>query len=104
MKSSPVSYLRATRLQGNLSSPEDTDGDGSRADTSFLFDHTEPLKALAVVQETLDWPLGELIDCTNTSLFLKSGVVLDLRLGLRVPSSAFALRGKTLKGSHFPVA
>lgn len=104
MKSSPISYLRAARLQGNLSSPEDTDGDGSCADTSFLFDHTEPLEALAVVRETLDWPLGELIDCTNTSLFLKSGVVLDLRLGLRVSPSAFSLRKKTLTRAHFPVA
>jgi hypothetical protein len=62
MKSSPISYLRAARLHGSLFSPEDTDGDVSCADTSFLIHHTEPLEALAVVRETLDWPLGELPD------------------------------------------
>ncbi|KAL1962421.1 hypothetical protein VTN77DRAFT_9692 [Rasamsonia byssochlamydoides] len=62
MKSSPISYVRAARPHGSLFNSGNTDGAVSSVDTNFFIDHTEPLEALASVRETMDWPLGELLD------------------------------------------
>jgi hypothetical protein len=61
-KVSPISYVRDAELRGSLFDPEDTSGVISSVYTNFFVDHTEPLEALAWVQEGLDWPLGELLD------------------------------------------
>lgn len=62
MKASPVSYISNARLHGSLFDPEDISGLVSAVFSDFFVDHTEPLEALAWVQEELDWKLGELHD------------------------------------------
>ena len=62
MKASPVRYIRDAKLRGKLFNPDDTSGLVSSVDTGFYVDHGEPLEALAWVRESMEWPLGELID------------------------------------------
>ncbi|TLD19497.1 hypothetical protein E2P81_ATG07114 [Venturia nashicola] len=62
MKISPVGYVRDAKLRGSLFDPEDSSGLVSSVDTGFFVDHEEPLEALAWVRESMDWPLGELLD------------------------------------------
>src|SRR5437016_5793346 len=62
MKASPVGYVRDSKLRGKLFNPDDTSGLVSSVDTGFYVDHEEPLEALAWVRESMEWPLGELMD------------------------------------------
>lgn len=62
MKASPIRYVEDAKLRGSLFDPEDASGLVSCVDTGFWVDHTEPLKALAWVRGTVEWPLGELHD------------------------------------------
>jgi hypothetical protein len=62
MKASPVRYVRDAKLRGKLFNPDDTSGLVSSVDTGFYVDHEEPLEALEWVRESMEWPLGELID------------------------------------------
>jgi len=62
MKASPVRYVRDAKLRGKLFNLDDTSGLVSSVDTGFYVDHEEPLEALAWVRESIEWPLGELID------------------------------------------
>ncbi|KAI9780711.1 MAG: hypothetical protein M1816_002760 [Peltula sp. TS41687] len=63
MKASPVTYVTNAKLRGSLfDTSQDHNGMISSVDTGFFVDHTEPLEALAWVQENTDWPLGKLLD------------------------------------------
>lgn len=72
MKASPISYVKDAELRGSLFGTEGTDGAVSCVDTDFFVDHTEPLEALALVRETVDWPLGELLDGHEYILILEA--------------------------------
>ncbi|KAF2191260.1 hypothetical protein K469DRAFT_720250 [Zopfia rhizophila CBS 207.26] len=71
MKASPVRYVRDAELRGKLFNPEDDSGLVSSVDTGFYVDHEEPLEALTWVRESMDWPLGELLDGHEFVLILK---------------------------------
>src|SRR6266498_1606026 len=71
MKSSSISYVRGAKLHGILFNPDDTDGAVSCVDTGFFIDHSEPLEALASVRETMERPLGELLDGHEFLLILQ---------------------------------
>ncbi|KAF2802892.1 uncharacterized protein BDZ99DRAFT_482455 [Mytilinidion resinicola] len=62
MQASPVRYVRNAKLRGKLFDPKDASGLVSSVDTGFYVDHEEPLEALAWVRESMEWPLGELLD------------------------------------------
>jgi hypothetical protein len=62
MEASPVRYVRDAKLRGKVFNPEDDSGLVSSVDTGFYVDHEEPLEALTWQQETMGWPLGELLD------------------------------------------
>ena len=72
MKVSPVGYVRDAKLRGSLFDPEDSSGLVSSVDTGFFVDHEEPLEALAWVRESMDWPLGELLDGHEFILILQA--------------------------------
>ncbi|KAI9701611.1 MAG: hypothetical protein M1820_006382 [Bogoriella megaspora] len=72
LKASPVMYVRNARLQGSLFDSQDTGSVVSSADTRFFVDHDEPLEALAEVQESAGWPLGELLDGHEFILILQA--------------------------------
>jgi len=72
MKASPVGYVRDAKLRGKLFDSEDTSGLVSSVDTGFFVDHEEPLEALAWVRESMDWPLGELLDGHEFILILQA--------------------------------
>jgi hypothetical protein len=72
MKSSPIPYVREAKPRGSLFDPEGSSSDlVSSVDTGFFVDHKEPLKALAWVQESTHWPLGELLDGLEFVLVLE---------------------------------
>lgn len=60
MRTAPVDYVRNARLRGSLFGDDEVEGITSSADTGFFVDHTEPLEALALAREYVDWPLGDL--------------------------------------------
>jgi hypothetical protein len=72
MEASPVDYVRNAKLRGRLFDTEDTSGLVSSVDSGFFVDHDEPLEALAWVRESMDWPLGELLDGHEFILILDS--------------------------------
>ncbi|KAI9653329.1 MAG: hypothetical protein M1829_001314 [Trizodia sp. TS-e1964] len=72
MQASPVRYVREAKLRGALFNPDDTSGLVSGADTGFFVDHEEPLEALAWVRESMEWPLGELLDGHEFILILQA--------------------------------
>jgi hypothetical protein len=72
MKASPVGYIRDAKLRGKLFNSEDTSGLVSSVDTGFFVDHEEPLEALAWVRESMEWPLGELLDGHEFILVLQA--------------------------------
>lgn len=72
MKASPVGYVRDANLRGKLFDPKDTSGLVSSVDTGFFVDHEEPLEALAWVRESMEWPLGELLDGHEFILILQA--------------------------------
>jgi len=72
MKISPVGYVRDAKLRGSLFDPKDSSGLVSSVDTGFFVDHEEPLQALAWVRESMDWPLGELLDGYEFILILQA--------------------------------
>ena len=59
MAASPVSYVRDAKLAGEMFGIE-ADGLVSGGNTFFFVDHDEPIKALEQIQNTWDWPLGQL--------------------------------------------
>ena len=71
MESPPISYVRGAKLHGSLFNPEDTNGSVSCVDTNFFIDPSEPLEALSSVRETMNWPLGELLDGHEYLLLLE---------------------------------
>jgi hypothetical protein len=75
MQVSPVAYIRAAKLRGELFEAEDTkDTKGLLAsvDTRFFVDHAEPLEALGCARESMEWPLGELLDGHEFVLILEA--------------------------------
>ncbi|KAF2841088.1 hypothetical protein M501DRAFT_1002195 [Patellaria atrata CBS 101060] len=72
MKVSPVTYVRDAKLRGSLFDSKDTNGLVSSVDTGFFVDHEEPLEALALVRESMEWPLGELLDGHEFILILQA--------------------------------
>ena len=62
MSTSPIAYIRDAEVCGTIFNAGDTTGIVSGVNTSFFVDHTEPLEALAVVEEYWKWPLGKLPD------------------------------------------
>ena len=72
VKASPVGYIRDAKLRGSLFNSEDSSGLVSSVDTGFFVDHEEPLQALAWVRESMDWPLGELLDGYEFILILQA--------------------------------
>lgn len=72
MKASPISYVRDSKLRGSLFGTQDPNGMVSCVDTGFFVDHTEPLEALASVQEDMNWPLGKLLDGHEFVLFFEA--------------------------------
>lgn len=62
MASSPITYIRDAKPRGTLFNADDNSGAVSCVDSNFFVDHSEPLEALSVVQESMNWPLGELLD------------------------------------------
>ena len=72
MKASPVGYVMNAKLRGSLFDVEDTSGLVSSVDSGFFVDHGEPLEALEWVRESMDWPLGELLDGHEFVLILQA--------------------------------
>ena len=72
MKASPVAYVRSARPQGTYFDSSDTSGVVCSVDTGFFVDHAEPLEALACVRESMEWPLGELLDGHEFLLILQA--------------------------------
>ncbi|KAF9729848.1 hypothetical protein PMIN01_11781 [Paraphaeosphaeria minitans] len=72
MQVSPVGYVREAKLRGKLFESENSKGLVSSVDTGFFVDHDEPLEALAWVRESMDWPLGELLDGHEFVLILQA--------------------------------
>lgn len=62
MQASPIPYIREAKLRGALFEPEDSTGLVCGVNTQFFVDHEEPIEALKMVQETWEWPLGDLLD------------------------------------------
>ena len=62
MSSSPIEYVKNAVRCGKLFDSEDSTGIVSGVNTGFFVDHAEPLKALAEIRETWEWPLGDLPD------------------------------------------
>jgi hypothetical protein len=62
MSTSPIPYIRDAELCGTIFDADDTSGIVSGVNTNFFVDHTEPLEALAVVEDEWQWPLGKLPD------------------------------------------
>lgn len=72
MKASPVRYVQGAKLRGKLFDAKDESGLVSSVDTGFHVDHKEPLEALTWVRESMEWPLGELIDGHEFILILQA--------------------------------
>jgi hypothetical protein len=72
MKASPISYVRDAKLRGSVFDASDTSGLVSSVDTGFFVDHNEPLEALALVREEMEWPLGDLFDGHEFLLILEA--------------------------------
>ncbi|KAF2105687.1 hypothetical protein BDV96DRAFT_534778 [Lophiotrema nucula] len=72
VRASPISYVKDADLRGSLFDNEESDGVVSSVYTNFFVDHTKPLEALAWVQESLGWPLGELLDGHEFLFLLES--------------------------------
>ena len=72
MKASPIPYAKEAKLRGRLFNPEDFSGFVSSVDAGFWVDHTEPLEALGLARDTVDWPLGELHDGNEFLLVLEA--------------------------------
>jgi len=72
MRASPVGYVRDAKLRGSLFDSKDARGLVCSVDSGFFVDHEEPLEALAYVRESMDWPLGELLDGHEFILILEA--------------------------------
>ncbi|KAI1754175.1 hypothetical protein F4782DRAFT_45539 [Xylaria castorea] len=79
VKASPVDYVRNAKLRGRLFDPEDTSGLVASVDTGYFVDHEEPLEALARVRESMDWPVGELLEGHEFILILQASCHCRLR-------------------------
>ncbi|KAJ5917526.1 hypothetical protein N7466_011080 [Penicillium verhagenii] len=62
MSTSPIPYIRDAKLCGTVFDANHSSGIVSGVNTNFFVDHTEPLKALAIVKNEWQWPLGKLLD------------------------------------------
>ena len=62
MKDSPIRYVSEAKLRGSLFDPGNNSGLVSSVDTGFWVDHSEPLEALSWIRDTVEWPLGDLMD------------------------------------------
>ena len=62
LRMSPIRYVREAKPRGSLFDAGDASGALSSADSNFYVNHDEPLEVLARVRESMDWPLGELLD------------------------------------------
>lgn len=63
MSASPIPYIRDAKLRGTLFDHANGANEiVSGVDTNFFVDHTEPLQALAAVEDEWQWPLGGLPD------------------------------------------
>ncbi|KAI6709440.1 hypothetical protein JHW43_008018 [Diplocarpon mali] len=62
LHTSPIDYVKGAQLRGSLFDAGDTSGFVSSADSGFFVDHGEPLEALALVRNHMDWPFGKLIE------------------------------------------
>ncbi|TQV94671.1 ankyrin repeat-containing protein [Cordyceps javanica] len=62
MQVSPITYIRDAKLCGTIFDGNDSTGLVSGVNTSFFVDHEEPLNALEIIRESLQWPLGDLPD------------------------------------------
>lgn len=62
MKVSPIGYVANAKLCGTLFNNEDTSGMISGVNTGFYVDHEEPFEALQWLRQSMEWPLGDLLD------------------------------------------
>ncbi|RYO92146.1 hypothetical protein DL762_001804 [Monosporascus cannonballus] len=62
MKASPIPYIKEAQLRGILFEPQNAAGIISGVNTKFFVDHEDPLKALSLIRQEWDWPLGDLPD------------------------------------------
>ncbi|KAL6247758.1 hypothetical protein RBB50_005106 [Rhinocladiella similis] len=74
MKLSPVDYVRNAQLRGSLFDAIDSTGAVSSVFTNFFVDHAEPLRALDLVRQGLDWPLGELLEGHEFLLMIEARI------------------------------
>ena len=72
MNASPVHYIRNAKLRGRLFNNEADNNLISSVDVEFYIDHKEPLEALAWIQESMHWSLGELLDGHEYILILQA--------------------------------
>lgn len=72
MKTSPIPYIQEAKLCGTLFKHEDLTGLFCGVDTGFFVDHKEPLEALEWVQQSWQWPLGNLPDGHEFLLVLQN--------------------------------
>ncbi|KAM3454224.1 hypothetical protein MY1884_004156 [Beauveria asiatica] len=62
MEVSPITYIRDAKLCGTIFDANDSTGLVSGVNTGFFVDHEEPLNALEIIRESLQWPFGDLPD------------------------------------------
>jgi hypothetical protein len=62
LKTSPIPYVKDAKPCGTLFEPKDLTGLVSGVNTEFFVDHDEPLKALKLIRQDWQWPLGDLPD------------------------------------------
>ena len=72
LRTSPIRYVREAKPRGSLFDAGDASGALSNVDSNFYVDHDEPLEVLVRVRESMDWPLGELLDGHEFVLLLKA--------------------------------
>ena len=79
MRSSPVVYVRNSRLRGQLFDPQDTSGAIASVSANFFIDHSDVLKALRWIRAMHDWPLGDLLEGDEFLLIIEARLRARLR-------------------------
>ncbi|XXH01115.1 Flavin-linked sulfhydryl oxidase of the mitochondrial IMS [Hypoxylon texense] len=89
MAASPIGYIQNAKLRGSLFDAHDATGLRCGVDTKFFIDHSELELEVALLQETENWPLGDLPDGHEfLLLFDVESVLAASELGRTVSNAA----------------
>ena len=89
MRPSPIPYVKDAKLRGTLFDPQDSTGIVCGVDTQFYLDHEEPMKALRMVQEFCNWPLGSLPEGHEYLVIVPSKYIRPRARYLSKPANRF---------------